>query len=189
MILSNTRIVKCIRADCFSIDPLEHQDPGRSPYNTSAVDLHLGATISIPRSAPNEILDLRNPGIADFLSTHADEITLSADQPYVLRKGVFILGQTAEKVHFPIRTGQSYSARVEGKSSWARCGVLVHFTAPTIHAGWEGRITLELMNLGPYDFALFPGMAACQLIIEEVKGKPKKVDSQFHAQRTPAGKR
>ena len=48
------------------------------------------------------------------------------------------------------------AARVEGKSSLARFGLLVHFTAPTIHAGFEGQIALEIMNLGPISIILTP---------------------------------
>ena len=64
------------------------------------------------------------------------------------------------------------AARVEGKSSLARFGLLAHFTAPTIHAGFEGHITLEMMNLGPSPIILTPGMAICQLILEQVHGVP-----------------
>jgi len=93
-----------------------------------------------------------------------------------------------EEVGFPIKSKQPcYCARVEGKSSIARCGILVHFTAPTIHAGFEGRITLEMINLGKSDFLLYPGMPICQLISEEVKGTPKDAPNQFKNQKTPSG--
>jgi dCTP deaminase len=82
---------------------------------------------------------------------------------------------------------RSLAARIEGKSSYARCGLLVHFTAPTIHAGFKGTITLEIMNLGPYAISLRPQMPICQLIIEEVRGVPFRSDSQFQGQSQPAG--
>jgi dCTP deaminase len=81
------------------------------------------------------------------------------------------------------------AARVEGKSSYARCGLLVHFTAPTIHAGYAGTITLELINFGPIPIALYPGAPICQLIIEQVHGIPFRNDSQFQNQSHPSGKR
>ena len=100
-----------------------------------------------------------------------------------------ILAQTFENVNFPLNSeGEvTYSARVEGKSSLARCGILIHFTAPTIHAGFSGPITLEIINLGPFTFLLSPGMYICQLIIEEVKGTPLSAPNQFSGQSTPAG--
>jgi dCTP deaminase len=79
------------------------------------------------------------------------------------------------------------AARVEGKSSLARCGLLVHFTAPTIHAGFEGTITLEMINLGAYPILLYPGMEISQLIVEQVVGTPRAAASQFQSQSTPVG--
>jgi dCTP deaminase len=101
-----------------------------------------------------------------------------------------VLGQTVEKVDFPLsKCGKCFSARVEGKSSLARCGIIVHFTAPTIHAGFKGPITLEIINFGPIDFMLYPNMPFCQLIIEEVCGIPTQAPNQFSGQVTPAGTR
>ncbi|MCX5634727.1 MAG: hypothetical protein NTW55_02640 [Planctomycetota bacterium] len=79
------------------------------------------------------------------------------------------------------------AARIEGKSSRARCGVLVHFTAPTVHAGWKGRLTLEMINLGLAPFLLTPDMPIAQLILEEVKGRIELMPSQFQNQSSPTG--
>jgi dCTP deaminase len=76
---------------------------------------------------------------------------------------------------------------VEGKSSLARCGILIHFTAPTIHAGFNGTITLEIINLGPVRFLLTPGLFICQLIIEEIQGAPANAPNQFRGQTGAAG--
>ncbi len=75
---------------------------------------------------------------------------------YALQPNTFILGQTLERVHLPIREGRPcYAARIEGRSSFARVGLIVHFTAPTIHAGFEGTIALEMINLAEYPISLF----------------------------------
>jgi deoxycytidine triphosphate deaminase len=60
-------------------------------------------------------------------------------------------------------------------------------TAPTVHAGFNGTITLELYNMGSVGIALYPGTPICQLIVETVKGVPFRNDSQFQGQRAPAG--
>ena len=86
------------------------------------------------------------------------------------------------------RARPALAARIEGKSSRARFGLLVHFTAPTIHAGWSGRITLEIMCLGKNPLKLYPGLPICQLIIEEVAGTPTESESQFQGQEHPTGK-
>jgi dCTP deaminase len=99
-----------------------------------------------------------------------------------------VLGKTLERVALPVVTeGTCLAARIEGKSSYARCGLLVHFTAPTIHSGFAGTITLELINLGPCDIALIPGAPICQLIVEEVRGVPFKNNSQFQGQTNAGG--
>ena len=188
MILSNAEILNAIKADRISITPLAGDDPSQPPFNTSAIDLRLGTEIIVPKDDSPVQLDLRKPGIARFLHDNSEKKTISDDQPYSLKNNKLILGQTMEKVAFPIhQDGVCYSARVEGKSSIARCGILVHFTAPTIHAGFEGPITLEIINLGPFEFLLTPNMAICQLIVEEVKGTPVDAPNQFKGQTTPAG--
>lgn len=65
--------------------------------------------------------------------------------------------------------------------------MLVHFTAPTIHAGFGGTITLEIINLGPIPIILSPGTPICQLIVEQVDGTPFRNDSQFQGQSRPGG--
>lgn len=106
----------------------------------------------------------------------------------MLERGSFVLGNTCERVALPIIPGrQSLAARIEGKSSFARCGLLVHFTAPTVHAGFDGTLTLEMTNLGVAPIALFPGMAICQLILERVLGEPWARPGQFQGQTTPPG--
>ena len=79
------------------------------------------------------------------------------------------------------------AARIEGKSSRARIGLLIHFTAPTVHPGFSGLLTLEMINLGPARILLRPEMPIAQLIVEEVKGLPFENYSQFQNQTTPAG--
>ena len=102
-----------------------------------------------------------------------------------------MLGLTVEYVKLPlpheIGDRDCLAARVEGKSSLARIGLLVHFTAPTIHAGFEGHITLEMMNLGPSPIILTSGMAACQLILDQVHGVPDAPASRFAGQTDPTG--
>lgn len=100
----------------------------------------------------------------------------------------FVLGWTFEYIELSIKKGKPYlSARIEGKSSRARCGVLVHFTAPTVYAGWKGHLTLEMINLGPATFLLIPEMPIAQLILEPVYGEIMENPSQFQNQSTPEG--
>jgi len=189
MILSNIEILNGISQGLFSIEPLKSLDPTKAPFNTSAVDLHLADEILIPDTTSSSSIDITKGSIAEFWTKHSTTITITKDQPYRLPYGKLILAKTIERVNFPLLKDATicYSARVEGKSSLARCGILVHFTAPTIHAGFNGTITLEIINLGSHEFLLSPGMAFCQLIIEEVKGCPADAPNQFKGQNKPAG--
>lgn len=187
MILSNVEILSGLKAGLFTVDDLAGDDPSKPPFNTSAVDLRLANEILVPAKGP-VAFDLRVPGIASFLAKNSDCHTITDKQPYTLKPNEFVLAKTIERVDFPMIPGEfCHSARVEGKSSLARCGLIVHFTAPTIHAGFNGTITLEMMNFGPMNFLLFPGMYICQLIIEQVKGIPANAPNQFKGQDTAAG--
>jgi dCTP deaminase len=141
----------------------------------------------VPQGGPFQI-DLSRGGIARHLAQNSTRHRITTDQPFSLRPNTLVLARTLEKVAFPTLENEiCYSARVEGKSSLARCGILVHFTAPTIHAGFSGSITLEIINLGPQSFLLTQSMFVCQLIIEEVKGRPADAPNQFRGQTTAAG--
>jgi dCTP deaminase len=91
---------------------------------------------------------------------------------YILKPHQFLLAWTAEEITLP--TSSRLAARVEGKSSLARLGIGVHVTAPTIHAGFDGPIQLEIVNHGELDVKLEVGMRVCQLIFEQTAGTPDK---------------
>ena len=193
MILSNTAIFAALDEGRLVIDPQpspRQPEPGRkSPYQTTAVDLRLGNEISHFDGEFSFDINLSRGGLAGLFGSHSKRRQLSAEQPFVLEPRRLVLGKPLERVALPLmEEGPSLAARVEGKSSYARCGLLVHFTAPTVHAGWDGTITLEFINLGPCNIALYPGAPICQLIIEQVEGAPTQNDSQFQNQSRPGGK-
>lgn len=161
------------------------------PYNATAVDLRLGCTFSRPRRERPFSIDLMAGKFADLYNdANYDRVVISLGQAYRLDPGAFVLALTLERVALPIQSGAAeptLAARVEGRSSLARCGMLVHFTAPTIHAGFDGNVTLEIINLGPTPILLTPGSYVCQLIVEEVLGVPFRNDSQFQGQKTAGG--
>jgi len=99
---------------------------------------------------------------------------------YPLEPGILILGWTKE---FLDLKDSRLAARVEGKSSLARFGLSIHLTAPTIHAGFPGRIRLEIVNHGHHPIILRPDMRICQLIFEQTFGTPgKDYEGQFVGQ-------
>lgn len=186
MILSNVEIHKAIDEGRLVItpdpQPRNCEETG-CPYDTTAVDLHLSSSLSVPKTGPFNY-DLRKGGIAKFLAQNSEHVEIPA-AGYVLVPHLFVLGRTQERVTLPIEG--RLAARIEGKSSFARGGLLVHFTAPTVHAGFDGTLTLEMINLGNAGITLYEGMPISQLILETVFGNPEAHPSQFQGQTTPAG--
>ena len=101
---------------------------------------------------------------------------------YLLNRDQLILAWMTE--YISLRPASRVAARIEGKSSLARLGLAVHMTAPTIHAGFDGHIRLEIVNHGPLPIRLRPGMRLCQLIFEQTLGTPERgYQGQFTGQR------
>lgn len=145
MILSNVGILNAIKDKLISIGDLTgDENPSEAPFNTSAIDLRLSEEIVIPEPASIAI-DLNRPkDIASLLAAHSRKIAISNEQPFRLEPQRFILAKTRESVAFPIKEkSPCYSARVEGKSSLARWGIIIHFTAPTIHSN----ITISCVSM------------------------------------------
>jgi len=108
----------------------------------------------------------------------------------IVRPGGFVLWTTKEWVGTPEGNPQFISF-VNAKSTKARTGLVVHLSAPTIHAGWEGNITLEIVNFGPFNFILEEGDAIAQLTVAKITSTPdlalKEKSSQTIHQTDPSG--
>jgi dCTP deaminase len=163
MILSNIEIHRALDERRLSISPEpspRHPTAAGAtcPYQTTSVDLRLGNEISWFKDGLPFDINLNNGSFPRLFGPNSETLTISPHNPFVLDPRKLVLAKTLERVELPIvPEGQvQLAARVEGKSSCARCGLLVHFTAPTIHAGFQGTITLELINLGPYKISPTP---------------------------------
>jgi dCTP deaminase len=189
MILSNEEIRAALRAGDLAISP----EPDNDQYTTSAVDLFLGDEFRCWEEklfgAKGARIEL-NLAEQQFTQTAAAYLTdkpREADGSVVLRPGGFVLAITREKVH--LRHAARIAARVEGRSSLARIGLIVHLTAPTIHAGFEGHIALEMLNHSPFHLKLVPGKTrVCQLIFERMGQAPTgPITTTFQGQADPSG--
>jgi len=192
MILSNCEIHRAVDEKRLVItpEPLPRvptvgQD---CPYDTHSVNLKLHSEILVPETGKFSI-DLTNPGsLAEQIQKNSTPFTLTKKQPYTMERGEFILARTIEKIDLPVQENPLHlAARIEGKSSRARLGLIVHCTAPTVHPGFTGTLTLEMSNLGPATIMLYPGMYIAQLIIEQVHGEINENPSQFQGQSDPSG--
>lgn len=195
MILSNLEIQKALDDKRLVIYPEPSPrklEPGGKycPYNTHSVDLRLGHKIAVPKEGAFAYDFKNTESVSHTISNNYETIELTYERPYRLETGQFVLGWTYEKIALPTIIGPPYlAARIEGRSSRARVGILIHFTAPTVHPGWNGHLTLEMANLGPNSFLLSPEMPIAQLIIEEVFGQIMDNPSQFQEQSVPTGVR
>ena len=163
-----------------------------SPLMTqTAVNLRLGNLLRIPRNDMSIAFDVPAGNIKDTLKVIYEEKILADNESYTIQPGKFVLATIREFIKLPRNRKSKWAnkpllaARVEGKSSFARLGLLVHFTAPTIHCGFEGQITLEIICLGKYPVVLKPRMQICQLLVEEVSEDPSDYISSFQSQTDP----
>lgn len=195
MILSNHEIHKALDDGRLVIqpEPLPRKPtPGLGknycPYNTSSVDLRLGYKIAVPKRGAFAYDFQDSVDIAETISNNCEIIELSPSHSYKLLPGGFVLALTLEKIALPTNHSPPYlGARIEGRSSRARVGIIIHCTAPTVHPNWSGHLTLEMANLGPSTFLLSPEMPIAQLIIEQVEGRIIQNQSDFHEQGNPTG--
>ena len=192
MILSNQELHKALDDGRLIIDPEpEPRVPSFGadcPYDTHSVNLRLGQEILVPRES-KYCIDLSKPGsLPEAIKANSNACIITKEQPYLLEPHKFILANTLEKIDLPITNKRPYlAARIEGKSSRARLGLIVHCTAPTVHPGFCGTLTLEMVNLGPVDIILKPQMYIAQLIVEQVFGDVYTNPSQFQNQKSPSG--
>lgn len=186
MILCDHQIQKALDDGLLIIRPTPHP----SQIDSTSVDLHVGDDFKTWREglrAPGvtPIIDLDNIKIAELESlTEAIEPVHGVVR---IEPGAFVLVRTLEEVSLPIAS--RLAARVEGRSTQARLGMGVHITAPTVHAGFSGRITLEILNHGPFTLQVTPNQTIlCQLIIERVGARPRRgIQTAFIGQATPLG--
>ncbi|HEY0443075.1 MAG TPA: dCTP deaminase [Candidatus Limnocylindrales bacterium] len=138
---------------------LERGDVAIRPYDPhdlqpSSVDLHLDRSFRVFRNNRYAFIDVRSPqpDLTELLKVEDDE-------PFILHPGEFVLGQTLEWVELPT----DLVARLEGKSSLGRLGLLIHSTAGYVDPGWKGNLTLELSNVANLPIALYFGMKIGQI--------------------------
>jgi dCTP deaminase len=182
VILTDRELQTAIKKGVIIIDPR----PSEKAYSSTSVDLTLDPDLTIfnePVPGIDIVIDptMKQVDTEKILEGLTTKIAIPQDG-YKLERNKLILAYTTEYIDLRIDT--KYAARVEGKSSLARIGLSVHITAPTIHAGFDGRVRLEIVNHGPLPIKLRSGMSICQLIFEQTLGTPDKgYGGQFSGQR------
>ena len=180
MVLSNVEILAEIAQKRLVFDPPITDTEDR--IDSSAVDLLLHPDLILlpprPVSGVTIVPSDDEVQVMELLLNTGEERSLEG-RPYRMEPHRLVIGKTLEKVTLP----NHLAARIEGKSSLARFGLAVHITAPTVMAGFEGRLFLEMYNVGPFHIELAAGMKIAQLILERVGLPPsQEYQGQFAGQ-------
>lgn len=149
VILSDHTIRKEIEAGRIIIDPLDD-----NCIQPSSVDLHIDRYFRVFRNHTMGIIDVKQD-----LEELTELVEINEEDVFMLHPGEFVLGSTSERVVLP----DDLVARLEGKSSLGRLGLLIHSTAGFVDAGWDGHLTLELSNVATLPITLYPGMKIGQI--------------------------
>jgi dCTP deaminase len=149
VILSDRSIREALEAGTIVIDPL--LEGGIQP---SSVDLRIDRYFRVFRNDTTPFID---PKQAQEDLTELVEV--EDGKAFILHPGEFVLASTLERVQLP----HDVAARLEGKSSLGRLGLLTHSTAGFVDAGWDGHLTLELSNVANLPIAIYPGMRIGQI--------------------------
>ena len=147
--LSDIDIKKALESKDIIIEPLDFKD-----IQPSSVDLRVGYDFRIFQNHKYTHIDPKAQ--QEELTTL---VSASSDEPFILHPGEFVLGTTLEKVSL----SNKVVARLEGKSSLGRIGLLIHSTAGFVDPGFEGFLTLELSNVANLPIKIYPEMKIGQI--------------------------
>ena len=177
MILSDRDIRAAIRDGRVGLDPFKDED-----VQPSSVDLHVDRFFRVFHNARHPYIDVKKPmeNLTELVEVHGDE-------PFILHPGEFVLGSTLEYVKLP----EDLVARLEGKSSLGRLGLLIHSTAGYVDPGFEGHLTLELSNVANLPITIYAEMKIGQISFFQLTSPSenpygsRKVGSKYKGQRGP----
>jgi dCTP deaminase len=181
MILSDRSIREELASGRIVIDPLDD-----SFIQPSSVDLTIDRFFRVFRNHITPIIDVKKN-----LEDLTELVEIPQDGVFILHPGEFVLGSTAERVKLPT----DLVARLEGKSSLGRLGLLIHSTAGFVDAGWDGHLTLELSNVATLPITLYPAMKIGQISFirmtteADVPYGSAAVGSKYQGQRGPTPSR
>lgn len=181
MVLSDRDIRAELANGRIVIDPTDESD-----IQPASVDVHLDRKILVFRNSRRPFIDVRKD-----VSDLTEMVEVQDEIPFILHPGEFVLGSTVESIGLP----DDLVARLEGKSSLGRIGLLIHSTAGYVDPGWQGHLTLELSNVNNLPITLYYGMKIGQISFtrltapaERPYGSPE-LGSKYQGQQEPTASR
>jgi dCTP deaminase len=149
MVLSDRTIRRLLDEGRIGIEPYEE-----SLLQPSSVDVRVDRLFRVFRNSRYPFIDVKQE-----MEELTELVEVDSDEPFILHPGEFVLGSTLERITLP----DDLVARLEGKSSLGRLGLLIHSTAGFIDPGWDGHVTLELSNVANLPITIYYGMKIGQL--------------------------
>jgi dCTP deaminase len=149
MVLSDRTIARLLAEGRIEIDPYDDE-----LLQPSSVDVRVDRYFRVFHNNRYPFIDVRE---------HQEDLTelveITEDRAFILHPGEFVLGSTLERIRLP----DDLVARLDGKSSLGRLGLLIHSTAGFVDPGWNGHVTLELSNVANLPVTIYPGMKIGQI--------------------------
>ena len=167
MVLSDRTIRAEIDEGRIVIDPFEPE-----LVQPSSVDVRVDRRFRVFQNSRYPYIDVRQE-----MEDLTELVEVEGEEPFILHPGEFVLGQTLERVTLP----DDIVARLEGKSSLGRLGLLIHSTAGFVDSGWSGNLTLELSNVANLPVTIYHGMPIGQLSFMRMDGP---VEQPYGSRRT-----
>ena len=156
MVLTHEAILRELAAGRLEIDPLADGQVG-----PASIDLHLGDEIRVMDGGGSEV------AVTDDTDYRSITRLRSLDRPYVLGPGETILGITRERVRLP----PDVAGWLEGRSRYARLGLMIHVTAGFIAPGVNSRQVLEMSNVAKHPLTIHAGVRLCQIVLQRCDGE------------------
>jgi dCTP deaminase len=181
VILSDRSLREAIAAGRLVVDPLD--DDAIQP---SSIDVRLDNRFRVFYTARHPYIDVKQP-----MDDLTELVEVKPDDAFILHPGEFVLGSTLEEVGIPA----DLAARLEGKSSLGRLGLMTHSTAGFLDPGFIGHVTLELSNVANLPITLYPGMRIGQIAVFQLTTAAERpygsrgVGSKYQGQRGPTPSR
>ncbi len=179
MVLSDRTIRAEIGAGRIVIEPFDPE-----LVQPSSVDVRVDRKFRVFHNNRYPYIDVRTP-----MEELTERVEVEGDQPFILHPGEFVLGQTLERVTLP----DDLVARLEGKSSLGRLGLLIHSTAGFVDSGFSGNLTLELSNVANLPITIYHGMPIGQLSFMRMDGPVERpygqAGSKYQGQDEPTPSR
>ena len=154
-VLAREEILRLVDSGTVQVDPLREDQVG-----PGSIDLHLGNEFRVFKKLRNACV------VEERISLEELSDRVEVEDSFTLMPGETVLGITRERIKLPANV----CGWLEGRSRFARIGLVIHMTASFVQPGVNNRQVLEIGNLAPFPLVLKPGVRICQIILERTEG-------------------